>query len=177
MKNLRNQLGATLLELVMSIGIIAVIAISALAFFQQANEQNKITAEVSSVGALVAGIRNMYITQGDYNGLTNTIIIRSNIFPDRMRNPGAVGAALNQIKTSWGTNGIVLTAEAVDGVADGGFVMQYNTVPRGACVDFVSKVLGNFTLVEVNDNEVTNVASIVNRCTEAEANIIKFHTR
>lgn len=172
-KSLRNQVGATLLELTMSIGIIAVIAIAAISYFNTANDANRINDEVKNINTLTGAIRNMFNSQGDYTGLTNTAIIKSSSFPDRMR----VSGSTTLIKHSWLNNGVTAVPINNAGTANDSFQITYAGIPERACSDLVSKTFRFYDKVTVNSTIITNVAGAATACAAGSANSIAFIAR
>lgn len=170
MKSIKNQVGATLLELVMSIGIMAVIAIAAIAYFNTANDSNKVGDEVKNLNALTGAIRQMFDSQGDYAGIDNKTVIKSGAFPDRMRTSN-----VNYIKNSWLTNGVVVTPATVSGTANDGFNITYSGVPERACVDLTTKTFRYYETVKIGATTVTGAASATTAC--GATNTIVFTTR
>lgn len=171
-KDIKNQVGATLLELVMAIGIIAVIAIAAISYFNTANDANKVNDEVKNINTLSAAIRNMFNSQGDYAGLTNTVIIKSGAFPDRMR----VGSSTTLIKNSWLNDGVDVAPANAMGTANDSFTVTYKGVPERACVDITSKTFRFYDKVAVAGTQITGSASATTLC-KAGANTIVFTAR
>ncbi|MND11567.1 Major structural subunit of bundle-forming pilus precursor [compost metagenome] len=171
-KSFKNQVGATLLELVMSIGIIAVIAIAAISFFNTANDANKVNDEVKNLNTLSAAVRNMFNSQGDYAGLTNAVIIKSGAFPDRMRVPSSA----TLIKHSWLNDGVVVAPATVNGTTNDGFTVTYKDVPERACSDIATKTFRFYDKVVVGSTTITGSASATTACSTA-ANDMVFTAR
>lgn len=149
---LHNQKGATLLEIVMVIGIIAVIAISAMAYFNQANNSQRAVEEVKNIATLASSIRNMFNTQGNFDGVENEVILKSNAFPDRMRVPGSD----RLIKHGWADDGVDVGSENVMGTAHDSFFITYKDVPESACSDLVANTVRYYMIVEVGGTEIKN---------------------
>lgn len=173
MKLIRNQIGATLLELTMVVGIIATIAIAAIAYFNTANDANKINDEVKNVNTLSGAIRNMFNSQGNYAGVTNTVILKSGAFPDRMRVPGS---NIN-IKHSWADNGVVVVPVNNQGTANDSFTITYSAIPERPCTDLVSKTFRYYDKVDVNGTVVDTVGAAVTSCVAGNTNKIIFTSR
>lgn len=159
----RYQQGATLLEIMMVLGLIAVITFSALAFYQKTSQSNKMQTEVKNLGALVSGIENMYASQGNYNGLTNTVIYNSNFIPDSMK-----GVAVGSLMTQW-KNPITVTSS---GAAFQQMQILLSAIPKAACMEMVSSLYKSFptTIIggtTISPTSATAVTSISTACNAA----------
>lgn len=166
------QSGFGLLELMMSAGIAIVISVLVFFAYQAAMNYFNMNKAVDNVNALTAGIRSIFATQGDYNGLTNQVVLSSNSIPEGLR----AGNSTSQIKSPWANNGVTVTPANVGGTADDGFTMQYNQVPRNACQDFASKMYRSYT-VTVGGTAVTSVATATTACNGTGNVAISFTTR
>lgn len=156
-----SQMGATLLEVLMVVGIITVITVSALSFFNSTNEASKIQEATKNLGTLTAGVRNMFNSQGNYNGLTNDVILTGNSVPPSMRN----GNSTTDLKHGWNSAGITV-APATQVSADDSFTITYVDVPQEACVEIVSSTYRQYDSVEVEGTAITGVADIATSCVE-----------
>ncbi len=175
-RQIKSRRGATLLELTMVVGIIAIISIAAIAYYNSVNNGNKIKDEVNNLNSLSATIRNMFNTQGSYSGLSNAVVLKSSTFPDRMRVPNNA----TQIKHSWLSNGVTVASANVSGTADDGFTITYKGVPGDACTDIISNTYRHFVKVKQGSVELTpqsTLAQITSTCGNATNNEIVFTTR
>jgi type II secretory pathway pseudopilin PulG len=181
LQQLNKQKGATLLEIVMVIGIIAVIAISAMAYFNQANNSQRAVEEVKNIATLAGSIRNMFNTQGNFEGLENEVILKSNAFPDRMRVPGSD----QLIKHGWADDGVEVESEnnIVSATNNDAFSITYKDVPEAACSDLVAHTVRYYMIVEVDGTPLKDslsgltptVADVTDACDGTVE--IKFITR
>lgn len=146
----RNQVGATLLEIMMVLGVVALIVIGALAFFQKTSTANKVQTEIKNLGSLVAGIEQMYSSQGNYNGLTNTVIWASNFVPDSMKGP-----ATPQLFTQW-KGAITVTSF---GATNNQMQIVLNGIPTTPCMDFVSGIYKQFAVTQIGATTITPTAA------------------
>lgn len=172
-RGMRRQAGATLLELTMAIGIIATISIAAIAYFNTSNDSNRIKDEINNLNTLSGAVRNMFNSQGNYLGLNNAVILRSNAFPDRMRVPGNT----TQIKHAWRDNGVTVAPTNFLGTANDSFTITYSNVPARACSDLVSRTMRYYDQVTVGSTVVTNVGAATTACGSTGTTTVKFITR
>ncbi|MDG3024885.1 MULTISPECIES: type 4 pilus major pilin [Vibrio] len=173
-RQIKSRRGATLLELTMVVGIIAIISIAAIAYYNSVNNGNKIKDEVNNLNSLSAAIRNMFNTQGSYEGLSNAVVLKSSTFPDRMRVPNNN----TQIKHSWLSNGVTVASATVSGTAHDGFTITYKDVPNDACTDIVSNTYRHFVKVEAGNGAISNLGDVAGSCNSgSDKNTIIFTTR
>lgn len=170
-----NQKGATLLELTMAVGIIAVIAIAAISFFQGASESSKSQEAIRNVGALTASVRNQYQAQGSYLGLDNTQVKATNGFPTAM-DPDLVPGASSDIKHPWNNAGVIVLPHTFF-AGDDGIEIELQEVPQGPCIDIASKSFRDYEEVLVNGTVATDIAQIITDCSDLVSNQLIFHTR
>lgn len=142
----RHQVGATLLEIMMVLGVVALIVIGALAFFQKTSTANKVQTEIKNLGSMIAGIEQMYSSQGNYNGLTNTVIWSSNFVPDSMKGP-----ATPQLFTQW-KGAVTVTAT---GATFNQMQILLRGIPTTPCMDLVSGVYKQFATTIVGATTIT----------------------
>jgi hypothetical protein len=166
-----KQKGATLLELVMFIGLAALILIGGVSWYITASEGQRISDEVSNVNAITALVRNTYTTQNNFSGLTNSVITRSSQFPDKMR----IAGDTSRIKSGWENNGVAL-APATILVANDAFTITYLDVPEGPCIDFATRTFRFYERTRVNATVITSVANVATACVAGD-NDIEFRTR
>ena len=169
----KRQKGATLLELVMFIGLAALILIGGVVWYQTASEGQRVADEVSNLNAIASLIRNTFTTQNNFAGLTNSVITRSSQFPDKMRIAGNV----NLIKSGWNDDGVDVAPASVVSTNDS-FTIDYKDVPGGACIDFTSRAYRFFEQTTVQGTVIANgLADITANCDDAGGNSIVFRTR
>lgn len=152
MKNLRtqNKKGFSLIELLLVLGIIAALAITAFMIYPKVSSSNNAQTEASNINTIKASVSSLYSSSPDYNGLTTEVGIKSKIFPDTMVNTAGT-AALNTFK---GPVTLATSAESPSGVADSAFTISYEDVPSAECVKIVSAVASNFYKVTVGGTTV-----------------------
>jgi len=171
MKNFKKQAGATLMEMTMVVGVIAIISIAGIAYYNSVNNGNQIKDEVNNVNSLSASIRNMFNTQGNFTGLSNEVILKSSTFPDRMR----VANDTTSIKHSWANAGVIVAPITYDS-PDDRFTITYQEIPERSCTDLVSNTYRHFISVTVGNTIVDGSASAATACS-GDVNEIIFETR
>ena len=175
MKNTKRKIGQSgfsLLEITMVAGIIILFSVAAIVGYRMASDSANMNKAITSLNSLTAGVRNMFATQGDYNGLTNAVLLTSNSVPEDMR----AGTSTSKIKSPWHDDGIDLKPANVGGTADDGFVIQFKDVPARACQNFVTQVFKSYTIT-VGSKSITNVATASSACSSGTEQDISFATR
>jgi prepilin-type N-terminal cleavage/methylation domain-containing protein len=152
----RLSKGLTLIELLVGIGIAAVIVTLALSLFSSVAEENKISQEVKNIGTIVAGVKNMFASSSDYTGLTEEILMSTNVIPQNMR------LNATDIKHSWARNAAAVGIGTAS--ANTQFTVTFNSVPQEACVGMIMATVNNADRVTVGGNAVTTPANIVTQC-------------
>lgn len=160
--NFRRQAGATLIEIMMVVALMAVITIGALTYFNSANESSKVQEATASLTALTSVIRNQFATQGSYEGLTADVAAKFGNVPEsmlvrtgstaRFRNPWNQGA------------GAVTIVPAETNSTDDSFTVTFTKIPASTCTDLMTRTYRHFDKALVGTTEVDTVAKITTAC-------------
>ncbi len=150
--------GFSLIELLLVLGVLAILLVAAFVVYPQVRDRNQANAEVSNLTAIKANISNLYASRGgNYGGLTTGIANQARAFPSSM-NGGQYGST-TAITTAWG-DGVEIGAapDAAAAVATGGrtYAIVYENVPAGVCLGLVSGAASNFQDVIVGGTSVFN---------------------
>lgn len=159
----KNQ-GFTLLEILLVIGIAAVIAIAAFMAWPAVQSSQRANAEQSRAMTIAAGVKQAY--NGRYSGVSNENVIRAKIPPSDMIN----GTALN---SSWG--GTVTVAPAATNTK---FTITYDTVPENVCLKLAPGLGQSFENVTVGGTAIRddaagtayNPAAVITQCSDENFN-------
>lgn len=141
--NRNTAKGFSLIELLLVLGVLAILLVAAFVVYPQVRDRNQANAEVSNLTTIKANINNLYASRGgNYADLNNTIAVQARAFPQNM----VVGAATasDAVQAAWG--GVVTVNE---GATAREFTITYNEVPAGVCLGLVSGAAGNFSQVLV----------------------------
>lgn len=174
MKNLtitqRSEYGFTMIELMIVLALAAIATVIGISLYNSNSAQTEIEREVRNMNSLVPLVKQTFMTaQGNYEGLSNTVMLNSKSFPQGMR----VGTSDLLIRHSWNQDGVELTPVNFFGTDDDSFTITYKSVPAQACQDLMSRVYKFFELVEINGNKVENVGQISIGCgTSGNATIV-----
>ena len=83
--NFKRQAGATLIEIIMVVALIAIITIGALTYYNSANQSTKVQETVTGLTSLTSVIRNQFSSQGHYLGLDEQVVASFGNVPKTMR--------------------------------------------------------------------------------------------
>lgn len=162
--NFRRQAGATLIEIMMVVALMAVITIGALTYFNSANESSKVQEATASLTALTSVIRNQFATQGSYEGLTADVAAKFGNVPESMLvRSGPTLRFKNPWNQAAGAVTIVADTEGVNTPNDS-FVVTFTGIPAATCTDLMTRTYRHFDEAMVGTTTVSTVATITNAC-------------
>lgn len=173
--NIQRQVGATLIEIIMVVALIAIITIGALTYYNSASESSKVQETISGLTGITAVIRNQFSSQGDYNGLTEALVFRSTSVPGNMKS--VVNA--DHLRHPWSQtpNAFQLNAPSSPYAT---FTFRLAELPQGACVEIASKVYKSFEGVSVNGTTMSSTSGAATAslaCAEGNTNYLEFTQR
>lgn len=152
--------GFSLIEILLVIGIIAVLAIAAFIIFPQVQASGRANTEQSNIMTMAAGTKNLF--NGRYADLTNSVATTGNIVPRSMYDAAAPGT----ITSSWGKSVVLAPVTATPSL----FTITYNDLPSEVCLKLVPGMVQNFesiTLGAAPINRSSTPAQIVTACQAA----------
>jgi type II secretory pathway pseudopilin PulG len=120
-KGKRSQRGIGLLELMLSLSIIAILLVMATRYFMVANESQKLNNAISEVNGIAGGAANYALSSPGYTGMTMQTLVQGRFIPGSLGGPKNDGVGTNP----WGGNlDVSLSAPGftvtVSGVPDSG---------------------------------------------------------
>lgn len=160
MRRLGRQAGFSLIELVLVLTIIGAATIITISAFNTTDDSQKVQEQVNNMNALSGAIRHMFNTQGSYEGLTNTVILRSVAFPEQMRVPNST----TLIKHGWANDGIDVIDINELGTASDSFMITLKAVPETSCASIATATFRHFMRVTVGSTDITNVPEATTAC-------------
>jgi Tfp pilus assembly protein PilE len=134
MKNI-NESGRSMVEMLGVLAIIGVLSVGGIAGYSKAMNKYKINKTTDQVSMLVANIRTLFSTQGNYGGLTNAQAISFGVVPNDMYDSN------NNITNAFNGAVYIGAAKARDTTNDTGneaFIIEYNGLSNEACVTVVT---------------------------------------
>lgn len=144
-KNLKKKNGFSLIELLLVLGIIAALAITAFMIYPKVSASNNAQTEATNINTIKASVTSLYSSSPDYAGLNDEVGIKSKVFPDTMVNTAGT-AALNTFK---GKVSLSTSNESPSKSPSSAFTITYAAVPAAECVKLVSAVASNFYKITV----------------------------
>lgn len=166
----QNQNGFTMIELMIVLALAAIATVIGISLYNSNSAQTEIEREVRNLNSLVPLVKQTFMTaQGNYEGLSNTVMLNSKSFPEGMR----VGSSTTLIRHSWNNDGVDLAPVNFLGTADDSFTITYKSVPAQACQDLMTRVYKFFEEVAIGGTVVNNVGDISLACgTSGNVNIV-----
>lgn len=170
----RHQSGFTMIELMIVLALAAIATVIGISLYNSNSAQTEIEREVRNLNSLVPLVKQTFMTaQGNYEGLSNTVMLNSKSFPQSMR----VNGSNTLIRHSWNNDGVDLSPVNFLGTANDSFEITYKSVPAQACQDLMSRVYKFFEEVAIGGTVVTNVGQISTACGNSGNTTIVVTTR
>lgn len=147
----RSRKGFSLLELLLTLGIIAGLIVAAFIVYPKVQAYRNVKIEASNVSTLKAEISSLYsstIGSMPNSYSLNGVLINAKVVPENM----IIGS---KIRNVWGGDVYTGTYDIANASA---FVIQYNHVPRDECAKLVMETATGFEQVVVG-SEVSGDAS------------------
>lgn len=134
-----TQSGRSMIEMLGVLAIIGVLSVGGIAGYSKAMTKYKTNKVKDQVSTIVANIRTLYGQQLSYSGLNNQTAIQMDVIPEDMIVKDGNGRLVNAFNGSAfigsGSIGSSVTSVENDQKA---FVIEYNGLPRAACVDLAT---------------------------------------
>ncbi len=125
-----NENGRSMVEMLGVLAIIGVLSVGGIAGYSKAMNKYKINKTTDQVSMLVANIRTLFSSQGDYTGLNTEQAIKFGVVPEDM-----IQDDKTTLKNAFNGNVIIAAAKARKDVnASDAFVVAYDGLSDEACV-------------------------------------------
>ena len=173
MIKIKRNKGFTLIEVLIVLGIAAIVAAAAYFTYNSVRTTNDANEEIRNLDIIRSGIQNMYASQRDYTGLTLALVSNSGIVPSNL-----VGAGTGAIQNKWG-NAYTITATGPDSGPSKSFGVT-TTVPKNACEKVSQGLVAAWDYVDVNGevarpwatNTPVDATSILTGCSAGGATVV-----
>ncbi len=128
-----NENGRSMVEMLGVLAIIGVLSVGGIAGYSKAMNKYKINKTTDQVSMLVANIRTLFSSQGDYTGLDNAAAIKFGVVPNEMYE--ADDDTGSTMKNAFNGSVTITSAVARSGsdVQDA-FIIEYNGLSEEACI-------------------------------------------
>jgi len=135
MKN-TTQSGRSMVEMLGVLAIIGVLSVGGIAGYSKAMNKYKINKTTDQVSMLVANLRTLFSSQGNYDGLTNGAAIRFGVVPNDMFETKATYSDNASIKNAFNGAVTIKASKARDGDSskNEAFIIVYKGLSQEACV-------------------------------------------
>lgn len=189
-----RQTGMTLLEALVALGLLmgALALVGALA--RSGQQQTATNQALNLLATIEASVRTHYSVRDTYAGLNTSTAVQLGVIPAaiaREISPGnwtAIhpwGGAMFVNVNNW---------DGVSVVADAGFFVQFNGLPRDACTSLIMQAGASYRGVATgtatgaspnllgltrrvtSEGTQLNVATVTSWCSSAQANTVRFET-
>lgn len=161
-----NQRGFSLIEILLVLGVLALLLVAAFLTFPQVRDRNYVNIENQRLLQTVAVVKNIYVSKGNYTGLTTDVANQAKAFVAEA-NQGNYQAG-QEIRNLWG--GLI---ELRPNASNPKFMeISYSAVPPDACQKLATGVARNFKELQVagttvwreTDREDIDITGIVETC-------------
>ena len=129
-----NENGRSMVEMLGVLAIIGVLSVGGIAGYSKAMNKYKINKTTDQVSMLVANIRTLFSSQGNYEGLNNAQAIKFGVVPEDMYTAAAGSAAVSNIKNAFGGDVTIAAAGGRKENDNEAFIIEYAGLSSEACV-------------------------------------------
>lgn len=144
---MKRQAGFSLIELLLVIGLIAIMVVAAFFVYPQVRDRNYVNLENQRLLQVAAVLKNLYVGKGVYTGLTTDVANQARAF-SKEANEGNYAAG-QEIRHIWGGR-MSVAPNANPAFMD----ITYEGVPSDACQKLSTGVAANFKVVSIDGNVV-----------------------
>ncbi len=131
MKNLNNQNGRSMIEMLGVLAIIGVLSVGGIAGYSKAMMKYRINKTIEQITLIAGNIRTFFASQGNYSGVSNTDVIKkAKLVPDEMWND-------DHLETVFGS---YFWINSNNGTS---FSMELEMIPEEACIELITQDWSN----------------------------------
>lgn len=167
--HIRRSAGATLIEIIMVVALIAIITIGSFLYYNSASQASKVQEALSELDAISTIVQNMYATSTNYSGLSEAVVVNSGSVASNIKSTVA-----GNLKHPWDSTAaaVTLTANPAAVPTASSFLITYTLLPQGACVDLVAKAFNRFPAIRVNGTSISNAGIAATACTNTTNTVV-----
>jgi len=183
---MRKMKGLTLIEVLLALGVAAIIIVGAIAFFSSAASAARVNQAQSEVQAFVASVNSLYVAQPNFAGLSGTVLDSAGKVPAGIR--VSAGVVRNPFGGTY-----TFDPAAFNGAENAAFTVTMNNVPQSSCVEMLSSTSlsgaglygvaasGTVTAPTAPTGGDTparpDIAAATTQCSHAQQNTIRFFAK
>lgn len=167
--NIKNQVGSTLIEIIMVVAMVALFTIGVLNYYNSAKESSNVEQTISGLTSLTSVVRNQFTIQGDFQGLTEAVVYNFANLPVTMK-----GSTSGVLVHPWDKSAAAITMTTAAPYDT--FTINLVGLADNICADIASKTFRHFDQVSVGGATITNVPTANTACTGG-TNTLAFRVR
>lgn len=168
---IKKKKGFSLLELLLVLGIVAALIVSAFLIYPKAQSSQRAAAEAKNLATIQAGVKSLYGGIASYSGLTNATALGAKVFPDVMIS--GTGTSADVVNSFKGSVTVAPDNTGPSGVAGSSFTITYTGVPNNECTKIIATTAESFYMASVGSTVVKDAGgqlNIVNASTACNSN-------
>lgn len=166
----RNKKGFSLLELLLVLGIIAALIISAFIVYPKVQAAQRSESTLKNIATIQSGVRSLYSGTANYEGINNSVLINANVFPENLLKDGGSGV---EVVNEFGGN-IEIKSTFASGIANAAFSIKYYNVPSDECIRISTALSNNVSSIRVNNIATTYISLLATKCSSSNSNTIEI---
>lgn len=144
---LRKNKGFTLIEILLTFGILAALLVAAMVIYIKVSDSSKENKAKEEIVLIQETSKDLLRSKSTYKDFSETILVTGNMLPAKMlKKKGVDPAIINTFKGN-----VYLESSDVGGETDGMIKMSYKNVSETACNKIVRDIGKNYYLVQVYD--------------------------
>lgn len=141
----RKNKGFTLIEILLTFGILASLLVAAMVVYVKVSDSSKENKAKDEILLVQETVKDLTRSRSSYKDFNETILVSGNLLPMKMlKKKGVEPAIINIYKGN-----IYLESSDVGGETDGMIKMSYKNVPSSSCTKIVKDMGKNYYLVQV----------------------------
>lgn len=172
----KNKKGFSLIELLLALGVIAAITISAFMIYKNVKSSNIAKEEINNIHMIKSEIKSLYLSSPGYDGIKTDVLVKAKVFPEKMLISD--NGTLKPINSFKGDITVVGAADNPEGTNSYGYTLRYYNVPSEECIKIVTALQPSFYRIiiqlPVGNSIFLTVDQIVKACNSREKLTILF---
>jgi len=176
MEILRKKKGFTLTEVLLVLGLAAIIIITTLMMYPKISANMRASKEAHNITIIGAGVKVLYNSSPYYTGLDTDVAVKGNVFPDSILE----GTSKTPMNVWRGVIELAPGNDGPSGATDSSFSITDPNIPALECIHLVTEVNSNFYQVKINGTTVKSPsinfdpAIITQACNSPNNNSVVF---